>query len=99
MFGRVLKLPIDLIYDQTDSDELRAKIDVEWIASDFVENLRKGMKQIVDLAVSNCDAAGLRESALTDRTHRAANFQIGDIVLLLNQNTKKGVNSKLRHKC
>ena len=43
MFGRVSKLPIDLVYDQTDSDELKAKIDVEWIASEFAENLKKEM--------------------------------------------------------
>ena len=29
MFGRIPKLPIDLLYNQTDSDEHREKIDVE----------------------------------------------------------------------
>ena len=40
MFGRVQKFPIDLVYDQTDSDELKAKIDVEWIASEFAKKLK-----------------------------------------------------------
>ena len=37
MFGRIPKLPIDLVYDQTNSDELRAKIEVEWIVSDLTK--------------------------------------------------------------
>ena len=98
MFGRVPKLPIDLVYDQTDSDELKAKIDVEWIPSEFVENLKKGMKSMFDFAASNRDAAALKASALTERTVRGANFQTGDKVWLLDQNTKKGVNPKLRPK-
>ena len=44
MFGRVPKLPIDLVYDQTNSDELKAKIDVEWIASEFAENFKKNIR-------------------------------------------------------
>ena len=63
MFGRVPKLPIDLVYDQTDSEELKAKFDVEWIPSEFVENLRKSMKSMFDFAASNRDAAALKASA------------------------------------
>ena len=37
IFGRIPKLPIDLVYDQTDANELKAKIEVEWIASDIVD--------------------------------------------------------------
>ena len=96
MFGRVPKLPIDLVYDQTDSEELKAKIEVEWIASEFAENLRKDMKEMFDFAASNRDAAALRASALVDRTVRGVNFQVGDKVWVLDQNTKKGVNPKLR---
>ena len=43
MFGRIPKLPIDLVYDQTDSNELRDKIEVEWITSEYVEKQRAEM--------------------------------------------------------
>ena len=98
MFGRVPKLTIDLVYDQTDSDENKAKIDVEWIASEFVNNLKKDMRDMFDFAARNRDAAALRASAIVDRTVRGANFQIGDKVLLFDQNMKKRVNPKLRPK-
>ena len=57
MFGRIPKLPIDLVYDQTDADELKAKIEVEWIASDFVDQQKREMKAMFDFAAANRDAA------------------------------------------
>ena len=42
MFGGIPKLPIDLVYDQTDSGELKGKIEVEWIASDFSGSAKEG---------------------------------------------------------
>ena len=54
MFGRIPKFLIDLLYDQTDSDELWAKIDVEWIASDL-DHQKKEMKAIFDFAAVNRD--------------------------------------------
>ena len=60
MFGRIPKMPIDLVYDQTDSDELTAKIEVEWIASDFVDQQKKEMKAMFDFAAANRDAAALK---------------------------------------
>ena len=96
MFGRIPKLPIDLVYDQTDADELKAKIEVEWIASDFVDQQRKEMKAMFDFAAANRDAASLRASTLYDRTVRGANFKVGDKVWVLDQGTKIGTNPKLR---
>ena len=96
MFGRIPKLPIDLVYDQTDANELKAKIEVEWIASDFVDQQRKEMKAMFDLAAANRDAASLRASTLYDRTVRGANFKVGDKVWVLDQGTKIGTNPKLR---
>ena len=57
MFGRKPKLPIELVYDQTDSDELKAKIEVEWIASDYVDQQRKKMKAMFDFAAASRDPA------------------------------------------
>ena len=96
MFGRIPKLPIDLVYDQTDSNELRAKIEVEWIASDFVDQQKKEMKAMFDLAAANRDEASLRASTNYDRTVRGANFKIGDKVWVLDQSTRVGSNPKLR---
>ena len=92
MFGRIPKLPIDLVYDQTDSDELRAKIEVEWIASDFVDQQKKEMKAMFDFATANRDAASLRASTIYDRTVRGANFKVGDKVWDLDQGTRIGSN-------
>ena len=90
MFGRIPKLPIDLVYDQTDSDELRVKIDVEWIASDFVDQQKKEMMAMFDFAAANRDADALKASILYDRTVRGANFKVGDKVWVLDQGSKAG---------
>ena len=63
MFGRIPKLPIDLVYDQTDSNELRDKIEVERIASEYVDKQRAEMKAMFDLAASNRDEAALSASS------------------------------------
>ena len=65
MFGRIPKLPIDLVNDQTDLDELRSKIEVEWIASDFEDQQRKEMKAVFDFAAADRDAASLRAALYT----------------------------------
>ena len=85
IFGRIPKLPIDLVYDHTDSDEHKAKIEVELIASDFVDQQKKEMKAIFDFTSTNRDAAALRASTLYDRMVRGANFKEGDKVWVLDQ--------------
>ena len=57
MFGRIPKFPIDLVYDQVDSEELKARIEVEWIASDFVDQQKKEIRAMFDFAAANRDAA------------------------------------------
>ena len=96
MFGRIPKLPIDLVYDQTSAEDMRAKYEVEWIASEFVDQQRKEMRVMFDFAAANRDAAALKASALYDRTIRGIDFKIGDRVWLLDESTKVEVNSKLR---
>ena len=96
MFGRIPKLPIDLVYDQTNETDMRAKYEVEWIASEFVDQQRREMRAMFDFAAANRDAAALKASALYDRTIRGIDFKIGDRVWLLDQSTKVGVNPKLR---
>ena len=89
-------MPINLVYDQTDADELKAKIEVEWIATDFVDQQRKEMKAMFDFAAANHDAASLRASTLYDRSVREANFEVGDKVWALDQGSKVFTNPKLR---
>ena len=96
MFGRIPKLLIDLVYDQTDSDELRAEIEVEWIDSDFLDKQKKEMKAMFDLSAANRDAASLRASTIYDRTVRGANLKVGDKVWVLDQGAEVGSNPKLR---
>ena len=98
MFGWIPKLPIDLVYDQTNSDELRAKIEVKWIALDFMDQQRKEMKAMIDFAAANRDAASLRGSTLNDRTVRGANLKVGDKIWVLDQRKKVGSNPKLRRR-
>ena len=86
----------DLVYDKKNSDEFMAKIDVEWIASDFVDQQKKEMKAIFDFAAANRDASALKASTLYDRTVRGANFKVGDKVWVLDQGSKAGTNPKLR---
>ena len=57
-------------------------------------NLKKDMRAIFNFAANNRGASAFR--AIIDRTVRGANFLVGDKVWLLDQNTKKGVNPKLR---
>ena len=80
MFGRIPKLPIDLVYDQVNSEELKAKIDVEWIASDFVKQQKKEMRAMFNFAAANRDAAALRASTLYDRTLRGVNIKINNSI-------------------
>ena len=105
MSERIPKLPIDLVYDQTDSNELRDKIAVEWIAS--IPPLLKSispstqkveMKAMFNWAAINRDEAALRASALINRTVRCANYHIGDKVWIMDENHQKGINPKLRPK-
>ena len=84
------------MYDQVVSLELKAKIEMEWIASDFVDQQKKKMRAMFDFAAANHDAAALRARTLYDRTVRGANFKVGDKVWVLNQGTKTGENPKLR---
>ena len=71
MFGRIPKSPMNLVYNQTNAKDMRAKYEVEWITSEFVDQLRRKMKAMFDFATANRDAAALKASAPYDRTIRA----------------------------
>ena len=64
MFGRIHKLPKDLVYDQKNAENRRAKYEVEWIASEFVDQQRREMRTMFDFAAANRYAAALKASAL-----------------------------------
>ena len=67
---------------------MRVKYEVDWIASEFVDQQRKEMRAMFDFAAANRDAAALKASALYDRTIRGIDIKIGDRVWLLDQSTK-----------
>ena len=75
---------------------MKATIEVEWIASDYVDQQKKEMKAMFDFAAANRDEASLRASTIYDRSVRGANFKVGDKVWVLDQSTKVGSNPKLR---
>ena len=72
MFGRISKLPIDLVYDQINAEDMRAKYEVEWIASEFVYQQRKEMRAMFDLAVANRDETGKRGVTTPDEYYSSA---------------------------
>ncbi|MFM7726014.1 MAG: hypothetical protein ACKO7B_04895, partial [Flavobacteriales bacterium] len=98
IFGRIPKLPIDLVHDQTDSTELKAKIDIEWTHSEFVEKQKEAMKSMFHLATHNRNNDISRMKTLHERNIRGTNFKNNDRVWMLDSITKKGVNPKLKAK-
>jgi hypothetical protein len=48
------------------------------------------------LAKENRDCRLLKEKLYYDRKSRAAKYEIGDLVLLLDESTKKNVNNKFK---
>ena len=83
------KLPIGLVYDQTDSDDLKAKIEVEWIDHDLVDQQKKEMRAMSDFVAANRNAALFRASTQDGWTMRGANFELG--INVSDQGTKVGV--------
>ena len=71
MFGRIPKLPIDLVYDQTNAEDMKAKYEVELIASEFVDQQRKEMRAMFDFAAANRDAVALKAAPYTIARSRA----------------------------
>ena len=53
MFGRIPKILIDLVHDQTNAADMRAKYEVEWIASEFVDQQKREMRAMFDFAAAN----------------------------------------------
>ena len=87
MFGSIPKLLLGLVHDQTNAADMRAMYEVEWIASEFVDQ-KQEMKAMFDFAAASRDAAALKASALCDPTIRGIDFKIGDRVWFLDQSTK-----------
>ena len=67
---------------------------MDWIASDFVNQQKKQMKGMFEVAAANSDVAALKASTLYERTVRGANFKDGDKIWVLDQGSMAAINLK-----
>ena len=88
MFGHIPKLLRHWVRNQTNVTNMRAKYEVEWIASRFVDQQKREKRAMFDFAAANRDAAAPKASALYDRRIRGIDFKSGDRVWLQDQGTK-----------
>ncbi len=89
MYGRKPKLPLDLLLPELE-------MDLELDPENYAANLKKTLQMAYKLAKENSDCRLLKEKLYYDRKSRAAKYEIGDLVLLLDESTKKNVNNKFK---
>ena len=89
MYGRKPRLPLDLFIPE-------AKIDLDIDPEDFAANLQSNLAEAYRLVQINRDARMEREKISYDRRVRAANYNIGDNVLLLDETKKSGTSNKFK---
>jgi len=91
MYGRKPRLPLDLLMPEV-------KIDLQLDPENYAQNLKSTLQEAYKWAEINRDSRVDKEKINYDRKSRAAKYQIGDLVLLLDEAKKKGVSNKFRKK-
>jgi hypothetical protein len=91
MYGRKPKLPLDVFLPNVN-------IDLQLDPENYAESLKKNLRNAYRLAEINRNSRMNKEKINHDRKSRAANYKINDLVLLLDNSTKKGINNKFRKK-
>ena len=91
MYGRKPKVPLDLIFGQLN---LNLHLDPESYASEVKNNLNKSF----EIVIRNRDLAMDRNKVRHDRKVRAANFEVHDLVWVLDTAKTVGKTSKLTRK-
>jgi hypothetical protein len=91
MYGRKPKVPVDLIFSQL---KLELHLDPNGYASELRNNLHTAFDQVI----TNRDLAMDRNKVRHDRCVRAANFELHDLVWVLDTAKIVGVTSKLARK-
>eukprot|EP00731_Ephydatia_muelleri_P012982 Em0007g292a len=89
MFGRQVKLPIDLMYgtNRTGPDT----------AAGFAQKLKEGLQEAYKLVREKCQAEHKRQKALYDERVHGKPFSPGDLVWLHSPAVPRGRSRKLHH--
>ena len=89
MFGRLVKLPIDLMYgtNRTEPDT----------AAGFAQKLKEGLQEAYKLVREKCQAEHKRQKALYDERVHGKPFSPGDLVWLHSPAVPRGRSRKLHH--
>eukprot|EP00731_Ephydatia_muelleri_P005415 Em0002g1591a len=89
MFGRQVKLPIDLMYgtNRTEPDT----------AAGFAQKLKEGLQEAYKLVREKCQAEHKRQKALYDEKVHGKPFSPGDLVWLHSPAVPRGRSRKLHH--
>jgi len=90
MFGRQMKLPIDLIFKQPH-------IEVPVSLDDYADRLRENLRNMFRIATENRDKRMAVAKTYYDRQVTAAKFAINDLVLVLNEQTPPHQCKKLKY--
>jgi hypothetical protein len=89
MYGRQPRIPLDLLIPE-------AKIELDIDPEEYASNLRHTLVDAYRLVKKNRDMRMNKENINYDRRVRAANYKVGDKVLLLNEAKKAGISNKFR---
>ena len=89
MFGRQVKLPIDLMYgtNRTEPDT----------TASFAQKLKEGLQEAYKLVREKCQAEHKRQKALYDERVHGKPFSPGDLVWLHSPAVPRGRSRKLHH--
>lgn len=79
MFGRVPKLPVDVMFNSVERDDVLIDYDV------YLRRLRNDLKEALILAQKNAEASQQRQADLYNKRTKGCSIEVGDQVLLANR--------------
>ena len=89
MFGRQVKLPIDLMYGTNQTEP--------GTTASFAQNLKKGLQEAYKLVREKCQVEHRRQKELYDERVHGEPFKPGDLVWLHSPAVPRGQSKKLHH--
>jgi hypothetical protein len=95
MFGRELRLPLELILPTPDESQGEGPEDVETIHSQFASQIRRSMRHVFELARANLNQASRLQKHQYDRNSHDRLLTPGQGVWLHNPKRRKGRSPKL----
>jgi hypothetical protein len=95
MFGRELRLPLELVLPTPDNNPEEVPEDVETIHSQFTNQMRRSMRHVFDLARANLNQANRLQKHQYDRNSHDRQLALGQGVWLYNPKRRKGRSPKL----